>query len=367
MVNAGGLLVVLSGGTASGTQPSDTPIVSSGVVLLEPGSAVATFPTVAPGVTVSNGGSELVLPAGEALGTTVDGGGQQLLFGGTASDTTLAGGRQQVNRGITVFSTTIDNGGFEIVSQGGVASNTVVSYGGSATFVAGSASFLVVSNGGSALVEDPAMATSTTISAGGREMVTDGALDVSGTVKAGGSQTVGFFSLASNTVVRGGGTQILTQYGEAGTSRWQRRRSVRFGRHGAAATVLGGGDSTCCPEAPRAAPRLTTAAWNGVLRRPGRQRDGEQRRHRTVVRGRGHQRHLVAIGGTMDVAYLQFVSGGVPSATSAGVLTVRRAARPIRSNWPDLTPARVLSGPGPGGGTVITAEEAPVTAAAPGS
>ncbi len=99
VVSAGGLLIELPGGAASGAAGT---VVSSGVVVYEPGTGASYYPTLASGVVVGSGGTEFILPGGTATNTT-------LLAGGIIDVTTLAyvsGGSVSLNASTDVLTVT---------------------------------------------------------------------------------------------------------------------------------------------------------------------------------------------------------------------------------------------------------------------
>ncbi len=94
VVTAGGRLIVLPGGIATGTTGT---VVSTGIVVYEPGTGGSYYPATASGVVVSSGGTEFILPGGSATDTT-------LISGGTIDVTTLA----YVNGGSVSVDATTD-------------------------------------------------------------------------------------------------------------------------------------------------------------------------------------------------------------------------------------------------------------------
>jgi autotransporter passenger strand-loop-strand repeat protein len=93
-VSSGGYLVVLPGGTQTSTTVSNGgAIISTGVVVYEPGVGVTSYGSTASDVVVASGGIEYILSGGTADSTTVDAGGTEYVFsGGLASDTLLSDG-----------------------------------------------------------------------------------------------------------------------------------------------------------------------------------------------------------------------------------------------------------------------------------
>jgi autotransporter passenger strand-loop-strand repeat protein len=115
----GGTLLVLSGGTASGT-------VDSGVEVLSGGTEI--------GGTVASGGVLTVSAGGTASGTSVSSGGSQVISaGGTAVSATLSGGILFVSNGLRFTSSAAQ----QTVLSGGTASATTVGSGALARVFAG--------------------------------------------------------------------------------------------------------------------------------------------------------------------------------------------------------------------------------------
>jgi VCBS repeat-containing protein/autotransporter passenger strand-loop-strand repeat protein len=126
-----GTLVVLSGGTASGT------VLSGGAQEFVYGTDVSG--------TVNDGAIQTVLSGGTATGNIVRSSGVEIVSSGGTSVNALisGGGTLAVLSGGLADPTTVFTGGFEIVSSGGTASGAVISSGGLAEFAAGA-----IANGG---------------------------------------------------------------------------------------------------------------------------------------------------------------------------------------------------------------------------
>jgi autotransporter passenger strand-loop-strand repeat protein len=168
------------------------------------------------GVTVDLGGGQLVEAGGTALNTTVNVGGDQFVYaGGTAINTMLTGGYQTVSAG-GVASGTIINSGFENV-VGGTADSTIVQSG-TITVAAGGidSSTQVDALGSLERVDGGGTAYSTTVYyLGIQEILTadfNGTAIAINTTLSGGIQEVGLTlpgdtAIASDTQVSTGGVQ----------------------------------------------------------------------------------------------------------------------------------------------------------------
>ena len=219
IVLAGGLLLVESRGTASGTTISagGTELVSGGndIGALIFGAQLVSRGLVSSG-TVEAGGIETLFLAGVALKTTLSAGGMLVVSnGGAAVDAAVAsGGTEQVAAGGSVAFATVALGGLEIVSAGGSASATAMAGGEQDVFgtVAGTilgAGTIDVFAGG---VISAAMvsAGTLTVASGGTNVaavVTGGTVNVlagaveTGTTVSQGTEAIGAGGIASGSVL----------------------------------------------------------------------------------------------------------------------------------------------------------------------
>jgi autotransporter passenger strand-loop-strand repeat protein len=220
VLSNGGYLVVLPGATQSDTVSSGGTVVSTGVVLYQPGSGVTDYPgDTGSNLTVSTSSpftsaTEYVLAGGTATSNTVGPNGfQDIYSGGSALDTTMSGnafrgGTQYVYSGGAATSTFVTAESIEEVYSSGVTSFTTVSGGQEQVFVGG-------------------MSVDTTLKAntfgGGLELV-EGAYNagvassgvaVSTTISSGGHEIVSFFGLLSGTVISSGGYEVISGFGSA--------------------------------------------------------------------------------------------------------------------------------------------------------
>ncbi len=231
-VNAGGYLVILPGGTQTGTISAGGEVVSTGVVLYQPGSGVTYFGSSATDIQVGSGSpfttaTEYVLSGGTAISNTVIRGGAQYLYsGGIASDTllsgnTFGGGFQYVSSGGVVISTSVTAEATEDVYSGGATTATNV-YGGEEEVFAGgssldttlttnpSGSIEVVEGNFNLGVTSSGTATSTTVSSGGHLEVAAYGFASATTVSSGGFEVVSAFASATSTTLELGGSIDLT-------------------------------------------------------------------------------------------------------------------------------------------------------------
>jgi autotransporter passenger strand-loop-strand repeat protein len=172
---SGGLLIVLSGGTATDTTDEGTEILSGGTDI---------------DGTIAAGGTMLVSSGGNAADTTVSSlGGMTVMSGGSATTATITGG------------------GFIAVQSGGVTISSMIAGSGSnpgGTGTVESAEFVV---GGTALA--------TMVSAGGDLLVSAGGVESGGTVGASGFEAVFTGGTATATTITGGGELDVSAGGAA--------------------------------------------------------------------------------------------------------------------------------------------------------
>ena len=221
------------------------------------------------GISLNNGDIENILNGGTANATAINSGGSAHVSSGgnTSGSVVFKGGNEFVLNGGTAATTTISSGGIQFVSVGGVAVDTTVKQGGF-QFVSGSASNVTVSSGG---VQD--------VVAG----------KASGTiVEAGGSETVETTGTAVGMVVNGG-AHVIVQ-GSANTTHLNNGAVEQvFGL--AIGTVVSSGGTEVIS---------SFFGTNGSL-------------FNTVMQ----------VGGTIDVTFLPFASGGSASfSASTHKLTV---------------------------------------------
>jgi autotransporter passenger strand-loop-strand repeat protein len=215
-VSSGGLLLVDSGGVASGTK------------ILSDGSESIAARGLDRGATVSGGGDQAVF--GSAANAVLRGGHQDD-HGRTTSTTVSSGGREIVYSGGTASATVISSGGSAVVSSGGTASGAAVLSGGvESVTTSGIDRGATVSGGGDQAVfgsaanavlrggrqDDHGRTTSTTVSSGGREIVYSGGTASATVISSGGSATVSSGGVASGAVISGGKLEIASG-GKAGT------------------------------------------------------------------------------------------------------------------------------------------------------
>ena len=225
VVVSGGLLNVLSGGTAisnilsGGNEVIFFGGLASGTVI----NSGTLYDYGAASGTIVSGGLDVVEAGGAASGTTVNNGGEEYVaIGGTASGTTLNGGFAVVAGtavGATVNSGTlydygitrgtIVNGGVEVVGAGSTASGTTVNNGGEEYIVTGGTASGTTLRGGYAVVIGTAVGA--TINSG--TLYDYGA--ASGTIVNGGLDVVEAGGTASGTIVNIGGEEYVAVGGTA--------------------------------------------------------------------------------------------------------------------------------------------------------
>jgi autotransporter passenger strand-loop-strand repeat protein len=176
----GGYLVVLPGGYQSGTVPTSA-IVSSGVLLDQPGTGITVYPVSSVDSILLSGAFEYALPDGKTISTTVSNGGEEDVFSGA-----------------TASFTTVSNGGNEYVYSAGLTVSTTAASGG----------IIEITFSGSA--------TDTTVKSGGQMQVDDSAIDSFTTVQGGGADYAYYAGLAVSTTVDSGGLLVI-EYGGSGT------------------------------------------------------------------------------------------------------------------------------------------------------
>jgi autotransporter passenger strand-loop-strand repeat protein len=220
VLSNGGILVVLPGATQTGTVSSGGQVVSTGVVLYQPGSGASYYPgATASHLTVSTSSpftsaTEYVLSGGTATSNTVGPNGYQLIFGGgSALDTTMSGnafrgGTQYVYSGGSATSTFVTAESIEDVYSGGATSFTTVSGGEELVFVGGkSVDTTLKANAFGGGIE--------TVEGAFNGGVASSGVAISTTISSGGHEIISFFGVASNTIVSSGGYEVVSANGSA--------------------------------------------------------------------------------------------------------------------------------------------------------
>jgi VCBS repeat-containing protein/autotransporter passenger strand-loop-strand repeat protein len=245
------------------TEAPPVTVISAGLSLSDftvpAGQTLVVFGTVA-GVTVANGGTEIIADGGVDDGGTIMAGGAETVTSGgtvaiTAPDTpglaVLTGATELVATGVTVkhaeigggvtldvegkVGGTVLNGGTEIIGAGGVGSGTRIETGGTETVLAGGLVYLTRSGtigvtvdsggveavGGGLTLKDLAVSggvtlhvrgkvVSTTVGSGGKEVVYKGGYDHAVTVSTGGMEFIYSAATVNGAIVGSGG--LLTVY-----------------------------------------------------------------------------------------------------------------------------------------------------------
>jgi autotransporter passenger strand-loop-strand repeat protein len=301
VVSSGGAEIVGSGGVTTSTTVISGDVISGsgGLVVESGGSAIATVAsggeTVGISILVSSGGAttgtvlstadETVYSGGVASQTTVSSGGQLYLnsgssggsiAGGSAFDTTvLSGGHEQVLDYAIESGGTVDNGG--LIGVAGTIVGETVQFGGSA--------FMLVDGNG-------AHGSSISGIIYGSQTASSGGFAIGDTVMSGGQEWIVAGGSATNIIVSSGGQLVVS--GIAGSG------AVSDG-----ATVLSGGTDIV---SAGGAATSTTIANGGTL---------------IVSSGATTSDTILQMGGTIDVAYVPYVSGATAALNSStDVLTV---------------------------------------------
>jgi autotransporter passenger strand-loop-strand repeat protein len=220
VLSDGGYLVVLPGATQTDTVSSGGTVVSTGVVLYQPGSGITDYPgDTGSNLTVSTSSpftsaTEYVLSGGTATSNTVGPNGVQIIYdGGSALDTRMSGnafrgGTQYVYSGGAATSTFVTAESIEDVYSSGVTSFTTVSGGEELVFAGGKSVDTTVKvnggGGGSELVEGAFN--------GG---VASNGIAVSTTISSGGHEIASYYGVLSGTVVSSGGYEVISGLGSA--------------------------------------------------------------------------------------------------------------------------------------------------------
>ncbi|MGY3693161.1 autotransporter passenger strand-loop-strand repeat protein [Bradyrhizobium sp. USDA 3240] len=394
LVSSGGVENVLSGGFISGASSAATVIFAGGVVnVLAGGSAVHVGVSSGgifnvAGNVLSNtgvyaGGVENVLSGGSisgasGSGTGISGGTLNLSAGGTAAFVGVSSGGIFNVAGTVLSNASVTSGGVENVLSGGlitgaVSSGTGVSAGGVLNvLVGGTAAFVGVSSGGifnvsgtvlsrvgvyaggvenvvSGGVVNGAVGSGTAVSGGTVNVLSGGALDHL-TVSSGGVFNVaaggtahdiavssgGAFNLAgtttSNVFVFAGGSEIVSSGGSAGV-----------------VTISGGVVEL---QAGSLASGIAFNGSGGQLKVDGTSLAG------TTISG-------LVLGDSIDLAGLNFVSGGSASLLAGNILHVTEGASSFDLQLDPTPGVRFSVGTDGGTGTLVTtrADVAPVTSA----
>ncbi|WP_375778515.1 hypothetical protein ACE103_04785 [Bradyrhizobium sp. ma5] len=394
LVSSGGVENVLSGGFISGASSAATVIFAGGVVnVLAGGSAVHVGVSSGgifnvAGKVLSNtgvyaGGVENVLSGGSisgasGSGTGISGGTLNLSAGGTAAFVGVSSGGIFNVAGTVLSNASVTSGGVENVLSGGlitgaVSSGTGVSAGGVLNVLAGgTAAFVGVSSGGifnvsgtvlsrvgvyaggvenvvSGGVVNGAVGSGTAVSGGTVNVLSGGALDHL-TVSSGGVFNVaaggtahdiavssgGAFNLAgtttSNVFVFAGGSEIVSSGGSAGV-----------------VTISGGVVEL---QAGSLASGIAFSGSGGQLKVDGTSLAG------TTISG-------LVLGDSIDLAGLNFVSGGSASLLAGNILHVTEGASSFDLQLDQTPGVRFSVSTDSGTGTLVTtrADVAPVTSA----
>ncbi|MBR1315864.1 hypothetical protein JQ562_32880 [Bradyrhizobium sp. AUGA SZCCT0051] len=332
-VYAGGVENVLSGGSISGASGSGTGI-SGGTLNLSAGATAAfvgvssggifnVAGTVLSNASVTSGGVENVLSGGlitgaVSSGTGVSAGGVlNVLAGGTAAFVGVSSGGIFNVSGTVLSRVGVYAGGVENVFSGGVVngavgSGTAVSGGTVNVLSGGALDHLTVSSGGVFNIAAGGTAHDIAVSSGG-------ALNLAGTT-------------TSNVFVLAGGSEIVSSGGSAGV-----------------VTISGGVVEL---QAGSLASGIAFSGSGGQLKVDGTSLAG------TTISG-------LVLGDSIDLAGLNFVSGGSASLLAGNILHVTEGASSFDLQLNQTPGVRFSVGTDGGTGTLVTtrADVAPVTSA----
>jgi autotransporter passenger strand-loop-strand repeat protein len=160
-VQAGGFLLLVSGGAASGVSGGGS-ILSGGILLVSGGTAILN---PAGQLSLSGQSTEYVIDSAVASGVEIGSGAQQVVFA-SAINTVVDGGGQILSAGVA-FNTDIVSGllyvgsslgsGTATVVPGGTAYNVEIGGGGTLGFVGGAISGAVVFSGAGGVLDDSAV------------------------------------------------------------------------------------------------------------------------------------------------------------------------------------------------------------------
>ncbi|WP_051296586.1 autotransporter outer membrane beta-barrel domain-containing protein [Anaeroarcus burkinensis] len=215
-VQGGGLLRINAGGSAINAT------LETGYVLQADTDATLTTsvggPTISSGtasnITLNSGGILDVLTGGSALGTIISRGGIENVSGDASGATINNGGVQNVSSGGNVSGATISSGGTQSVSSGGLATGSIVQSGGVQNVSSGGvATGATISSGGTQSVNFGGSASLSTIKSGGSQTVASGGIVTNTQIDSGGVQTVATGGIVDGVVVNSGGTQTISRGG----------------------------------------------------------------------------------------------------------------------------------------------------------
>ena len=251
LVDFGGELDVLSGGTISNTVNHGTTNVFSGgksINTYDYNSIVVSVGGIATSTTIVDVGSQSVYSI--ASGSFVAGGTEVVYSGGTATDTSVVfnshAGHQEVASGGVASGTAVEAANYQQIDTGGTAKNATIN---GVQYVQGLAVGTVVNTLGIEYVSSGGTAKGTVLSGGIQNVasggiatstiVSSGDQDVYGsainTVIVGGEQDV--YGTASNTEIDGGGQNV---YGTAINTEIKEGQQNVFGLASSTVVEVGG-------------------------------------------------------------------------------------------------------------------------------
>jgi autotransporter passenger strand-loop-strand repeat protein len=221
---SGDTLYVLSGGAASGTEITDANMivfaggVASGTLVNSLGTDYVASGGMTSGTIVSGGGAVEFVSGGTSYGTLVSSGGAEFVSAGTAFRTIVnSGGVENVYSGGVGFGTQVSNGGNVIVS-GGTVFGTILSNGGTETlYNGGTATGTVVEADAIENVYYIGTTSGTVVSSGGEEFVAGGGVASGSIISSGGSEDVGGGGTATGLEIQAGSVHVESGGNMTGT------------------------------------------------------------------------------------------------------------------------------------------------------
>ncbi len=303
-VSSGGNEVVSSGGVASGT------IIRSGGFERVSAGGLTT------GTTVSSGGTEIVYSGGQSISATVSAVGTlSIQSGGSTTGTIIQGGLAEISAGGVARDTAVSSGTQGV--EGGLSISTTVGSGGAEFVLSGVASGTTISSGIQAV--EGGLSISTTVSGGGTEYVLSGVASAT-TVSSNGLAYVYLSGIASDTVVGSDGADVVYDGG----------RAIGTDLNGGIEYLLSGGLASD-----------TTLGSGGF---------------EIIAAGGSASDTLLLTGGTIDVTYLTYASGGSAHYDSAThLLTVSVGGQTYSQTLSgDYSGEQFLLAPDDGTGTDIS-------------
>jgi autotransporter passenger strand-loop-strand repeat protein len=234
VVSHGGSATVYSGGLATGTLLSggtetvSTGATASATIIYSGGEVIISSGGMAHVTTVGNGGLEYVEAGGVESGARVHSSGTEAIYGraagitvnagglatvyahGVASGTLLSGGRQVVNGGGVASGSNIGDGGSQSVSSGGLVVSTVIHSGSKNVVSSGAiARFTIVGSGASETILDGGVVSGASVHKLGTESIFGAAFGIA----VSGAATIYSGGVVSGSIIADGGIESVSSGG----------------------------------------------------------------------------------------------------------------------------------------------------------